>query len=170
MSSLILPTPALCVLISSPCTGHCPSGWDRKYQNENSTDCFNVTTGSASRATGMPGSLCYQECSNQGICDYSTGVCNCFKGRWGGSCEYYDGYVPPIQNVTIEVPLPSMGMLTICSNFAWMLYRFSWTILWSIMRISPNPWQSLQHGARNILDGTINHHTSRTTFRFVYCK
>ncbi|RYH19157.1 hypothetical protein EON65_26430 [archaeon] len=31
------------------------------------------------------------------------GVCACFPGRWGEACEYYEGYVPPVQNDTIII-------------------------------------------------------------------
>jgi len=29
----------------------------------------------------------YRECSNKGICDRSTGLCNCFPGYWGEGCD-----------------------------------------------------------------------------------
>lgn len=83
---------------------HCPSGWDRAFQTVNATDCFNVTiSGSSNNAVGLPGSLCFQECSGQGTCNYTTGTCNCFPSRWGMDCAFYVGYEPPVQNITVEL-------------------------------------------------------------------
>lgn len=97
-----LPSPYM--IADSFSAEHCPSNWDRKFQTSNVTDCFNVTLPDSGSATvGLPGSLCFQECSGQGTCDYSTGTCKCFKDRWGADCAYYNGYVPPVQNITIEV-------------------------------------------------------------------
>jgi hypothetical protein len=36
---------------------------------------------------GEYGNLCQVDCSNRGICDYSTGKCTCFDGSWGVACE-----------------------------------------------------------------------------------
>jgi hypothetical protein len=36
---------------------------------------------------GQLGNLCHVDCSNRGICDYSTGKCACFQGSWGEACE-----------------------------------------------------------------------------------
>ena len=33
---------------------------------------------------GAAGNLCQQDCSNLGVCDYSSGTCSCFTG-WGGT-------------------------------------------------------------------------------------
>ena len=32
------------------------------------------------------GNLCQVDCANRGVCDYSTGLCNCFKGSYGPAC------------------------------------------------------------------------------------
>jgi hypothetical protein len=29
----------------------------------------------------------YQECSNKGVCDRGTGVCQCYDGYTGSSCQ-----------------------------------------------------------------------------------
>ena len=29
----------------------------------------------------------FVECSNRGVCEYETGLCQCFKGFWGSACE-----------------------------------------------------------------------------------
>ena len=36
---------------------------------------------------GRFGNLCRIDCSNQGVCDYSSGQCKCFKGFWGENCN-----------------------------------------------------------------------------------
>lgn len=36
---------------------------------------------------GRFGNLCQVDCSDQGICDYTTGTCTCFKGYWGENCN-----------------------------------------------------------------------------------
>ena len=48
-------------------TVECPSGPDvlKGYGNESGRDC-----------------------SGRGICDYTSGVCNCFQGYYGTRCEY----------------------------------------------------------------------------------
>ncbi len=65
-------------------TGHCPSGDDPKTAIDE-TDCFNKTAHN-SYLPGKVDNKCHVDCSNQGVCDYSTGVCKCFKGHWGLNC------------------------------------------------------------------------------------
>jgi hypothetical protein len=36
---------------------------------------------------GSAGNLCHIDCSNRGICDYSSGICKCFSGYAGEACE-----------------------------------------------------------------------------------
>ena len=32
------------------------------------------------------GNLCHNDCSNRGICDYTTGTCTCFTGYYSSNC------------------------------------------------------------------------------------
>lgn len=34
------------------------------------------------------GSEAGRDCSGRGLCDYSSGICNCFHGYYGTKCEY----------------------------------------------------------------------------------
>ena len=61
--------------------------------------------------TGEKGNICHIDCSNRGVCDYSSGACTCFSGSWGDNCaqlsnaghshEDYPHYDP--NNRTVEV-------------------------------------------------------------------
>ena len=67
---------------------HCPSG-DDPLTSIDESDCYNktqVSTVDDQSNLGKTGNLCQIDCSNRGICDYSTGICNCFKGFYGHSC------------------------------------------------------------------------------------
>ncbi|KAJ8601223.1 hypothetical protein CTAYLR_003215 [Chrysophaeum taylorii] len=64
---------------------HCPSGDDPYTVNIDETDCTNVTAAGGS-AAGAPGNECHVDCANRGICDYETGVCDCFQGSYGHDC------------------------------------------------------------------------------------
>jgi len=35
---------------------------------------------------GAKGNFCHVDCSNRGVCDFSTGVCKCFPGSHGANC------------------------------------------------------------------------------------
>lgn len=39
---------------------------------------------------GGLGNLCQVDCANQGLCDYKTGICKCFDGQYGTSCNIVD--------------------------------------------------------------------------------
>ena len=45
---------------------------------------FEVT--SVNSGGGDAGNLCHIDCANNGLCDYSTGTCNCFVGWTGVDC------------------------------------------------------------------------------------
>jgi hypothetical protein len=67
-------------------SGRCPSA-DNPRTTANETDC-----GDASRngTIGETDNLCHVDCGNQGICDFSTGTCNCFLGQYGSDCALQD--------------------------------------------------------------------------------
>lgn len=70
---------------------HCPSG-DNLRSPTDDTDCFNVTA-KDSIHRGEVGNLCHVDCSNQGICDHTTGICQCFDGQYGNNCQEIDSTV-----------------------------------------------------------------------------
>ena len=63
---------------------HCPTG-DNPNTSANETDCEDksqITGGT----NGTSGNLCHIDCSDQGICDYNTGICACFSGYTNSNC------------------------------------------------------------------------------------
>ena len=69
----------------------CPSGDDPVTTTIDETDCEGKSqTGSSSRynaaGLGQRGNLCHIDCSNRGVCDYSSGLCKCVDGFWGPNC------------------------------------------------------------------------------------
>lgn len=64
---------------------HCPSGND-PMTDADETDCSDKQNNGADFGTGQPGNLCHVDCANRGICDYTTGVCDCFPGFYGQAC------------------------------------------------------------------------------------
>ena len=64
---------------------HCPSGDDPVTLHVNELNCTNVTA-EGGHGVGMPGNHCHVDCSNRGLCDYSSGVCTCFDGFFGANC------------------------------------------------------------------------------------
>lgn len=49
-----------------------------------------VTAGGDHINTGDDGNLCHVDCANRGLCDFSTGTCQCFDGYYGEACTYAD--------------------------------------------------------------------------------
>jgi len=67
----------------------CPSADDPFTDDGDETDCegFNTVGGSE---LGKAGNLCHVDCANRGVCDYTTGTCNCFNGYYGVDCTLKD--------------------------------------------------------------------------------
>jgi hypothetical protein len=63
----------------------CPSGDDPISRLVDETDCTGKAT--AGGQVGAYGNLCHVDCSNQGECDYATGVCACRSGFTGAACN-----------------------------------------------------------------------------------
>lgn len=81
----------------------CPSG-DSPFTRDYEEDCFKANqalglyyggsnytieelrTRGVTAQLGSQGNYCHIDCSNRGICDYSTGTCTCFDGSWGDNC------------------------------------------------------------------------------------
>lgn len=81
---------------------HCPSG-DNPRTPRNELDCYNRTTVNGPDL-GEFGNLCQVDCSDAGICDYSTGTCKCFSGNYGPNCGSIDGITAP-DNYDIPMPV-----------------------------------------------------------------
>eukprot|EP00286_Rhodomonas_abbreviata_P029045 CAMPEP_0181292612 /NCGR_PEP_ID=MMETSP1101-20121128/2603_1 /TAXON_ID=46948 /ORGANISM="Rhodomonas abbreviata, Strain Caron Lab Isolate" /LENGTH=177 /DNA_ID=CAMNT_0023397101 /DNA_START=544 /DNA_END=1077 /DNA_ORIENTATION=- len=60
----------------------CPSA-DNPRTTANETNCF---TDYGNGTQGALGNLCHVDCANQGVCDFKTGTCHCFKGQYGMDC------------------------------------------------------------------------------------
>lgn len=108
---------------------HCPSANNPATLDIDETSCWNQSQPLNGLYPGREGSLCQVDCAGQGICDYKTGICSCFRGYVGVDCgrraddnsdpvpivEYVpdDDYIPytppedddhdlPIQNTIIK--------------------------------------------------------------------
>ena len=76
--------------------GHCPSA-DNPSTLRVETDCSGKLA-KYSKYRGESGNLCHVDCADQGICDYSTGTCKCFDGRYGPDCSIVDPRVTYAHN------------------------------------------------------------------------
>jgi hypothetical protein len=66
--------------------GHCPTGDDPETPLVDETNCNGVAA-PGGNVVGMTGNICHVECSNRGICNYRSGVCQCFSGFTGFACQ-----------------------------------------------------------------------------------
>lgn len=56
-------------------------------------DCAMRECPSGADPLGADGGAEGRDCSGRGKCDYSSGVCNCFRGYFGERCEYQTNFV-----------------------------------------------------------------------------
>ena len=84
----------------------CPSGDDPSTTTVRETDCSGVAQVPGG-SVGQNGNLCHIDCSNQGVCDYTSGTCTCFEGYWGDNCGIRARYA---------VNLQASGMATLTST------------------------------------------------------
>ena len=63
---------------------HCPTGDDPQTAH-NETNCYGVKA-NGGNGIGELGNLCHVDCSNRGICDYTSGSCRCFQDFYGPNC------------------------------------------------------------------------------------
>ena len=64
---------------------HCPTGDSPQTVGVDETDCFNKTV-TGTGELGLVGNKCHVDCSNLGICNYTSGLCACFTGFGGSNC------------------------------------------------------------------------------------
>jgi hypothetical protein len=56
-------------------------------------DCAQIECPSGEDIMGGNGGAEGMDCSGRGLCDYSAGLCQCFKGYYGERCEYQTNFV-----------------------------------------------------------------------------
>jgi hypothetical protein len=66
----------------------CPTGNDPDTGADD-TICSGVVA-EGGFGTGAAHNVCHVDCSNRGLCDHATGICNCFDGFWGRNCGTRD--------------------------------------------------------------------------------
>jgi hypothetical protein len=60
-------------------------GYFAAFINNDETDCTNIVA-PGGFGTGAWSNKCHVECSNRGLCDSGTGVCECYPGFTGEDC------------------------------------------------------------------------------------
>lgn len=71
------------------------SPWDANMESgcvcdagNRGVDCSLQECPTTADTRGGPGSKFGRDCSGRGMCDYSSGLCNCFVGYYGTACEF----------------------------------------------------------------------------------
>jgi hypothetical protein len=64
---------------------HCPTGDDPQTVGVDETDCY-LKSVTGTGELGQLGNKCHVDCSNLGICNYTSGLCSCFPGFGGSNC------------------------------------------------------------------------------------
>ncbi len=65
---------------------------------------------------GKLGNKCHIDCSNRGICDYSTGECKCFSGMWGTACDKIAGAGRSSERVEVNGSYEDEQFVTVEGN------------------------------------------------------
>jgi hypothetical protein len=67
----------------------CPTGDNPDTGETDETDC-ELVVAEGGFGTGATHNKCHVDCSGRGVCDYDTGLCDCFRGFWGEACNKRD--------------------------------------------------------------------------------
>eukprot|EP01038_Epipyxis_sp_PR26KG_P010536 gene10536-14155_t len=94
---------------------HCPSGDNPFTYDIDETDCYNKSSGTA-KSVGLFGNKCHYDCSGLGLCDYKSGVCNCFPGHYGANCGLNNVYVA-VEGVNFDQGFPKVYIPEENSNY-----------------------------------------------------
>jgi len=83
-------------LLSFVSRAACESGSQPLFRVANTNPAKGDLTCTVARLAATPAGSTYREsatCSNRGICDQSTGRCNCFDGFFGLACDHVNTYI-----------------------------------------------------------------------------